>query len=268
MRKANRFLLLPLVLALLGLGAALPYLAGLWQDRAIDGVVESGEISEIQLTFNVPSTIERILLTFSGSSVDAPPDLGNLTEGTILAAAEDALESFAQIEELDFLTQPHSIEKYQKFMFYDQGVSALFWWVLLRSDGAPEWSFEMWLDDATGKMVNIALVTEDEELLFERHGYDATDENAEDLLFRLNAHFYGELGLQTSRVLRLTANGEYGMELVTTPLENVGLGELVFILRISRWGFSIFPDTFVSDANPVGTAPMWSPDPSLPESDR
>ncbi len=159
LKRIAKILPLLLVPAALVLGAGLPYLAAAWQDRAYDGAEESGEISEIQLSFRVPPLEVRAALAASGEHLFDSPSRGTLTEETALEAAEAVLAQYARTDALAFLSQPHSAGFTGKYLAYNTkiGASALFWEVIFDASGGPNWHCDLVLDDVTGKLLFLTL---------------------------------------------------------------------------------------------------------------
>ena len=258
----KKILFLLLILALLGLGAGLPYLAAAWQDHAIEGAVETGQIDELQLVFSDSTIFDRIGLIFRSIDEDihteeVPLSLGEMTEDAIRYAAETTLGTFAKIEELDILAQPHDIYSLQKILIYDQEASALFSVVRIHSNGTPDWSFEMWLDDATGKAIAIEMDCEEDGQIFERHGYDYNAENGLDFLYRLNAFFTGELDVTSTYTLWEDADE---MALITSPVADPEPGDTLFSYGVTSWSFTIMPQEYVPEALPAETVPSAAGD--------
>ena len=255
MKSVKAVLAVLLALALLGLGAGLPYLAGLLQEASLENAVEIESVPQIQLTSPAFTLMERIYIGMLGSSQsDVDTSLARMTEEDVREAAEDILSAFAGLEELDFLLQDHVIMDLSPNISFNLNGSAFFWYVNIQAQDSYLWDFTMVIDDATGKAIGLSLDIYDTLLLFQSHGYDYNDETILDLLYRLSAEFFGQLGIGPTYTLRTSGTPEEGIEVITTPMEDLGQDGLVYRFYVYRTAIIISPDTYFAPT-PKATDP-------------
>ena len=256
MKSVKAVLAVLLALVLLGLGAALPYLVGLLQETSLENAVETESVPQIQLTSPASTLMERIYIGMLGSAQsDVDSSLARMTEDEVREAAEDILSAFAGLEELDFLLQDHTIGDLWPSISFNLNGSAFFWYVNIQAQDSDLWDFTMVIDDATGKAIGLTISIYDTLLLFQSHGYDYNDETILDLLYRLSAEFFGQLGIGPTYTLRTSGTPEDGIEVITTPMEDLGQDGLIFRFYVYRTAIIISPDTYFAPA-PKETDPV------------
>lgn len=164
MRKWKLALLLLLTAALIIAGAKLPGITSAVTDSAALGKVSYGILESVQLELrerNSLTTMEKLILSRSGDSIEVTEKDTRMTMEQALEAADEALAPYIDAELITWVGE-RTTECHPRLMFEASfGLHGYFWNIFITYGGDSSRNLNLLLDDATGKIITIYYATEE-----------------------------------------------------------------------------------------------------------